>query len=71
MLRKTFLFLAVHGGFSDWLEWQPCSVTCGQGVQKRIQQCNNPLPANGGRPCQGPDTDIRSCQNKPCPGRFL
>ncbi|XP_019355735.1 hemicentin-1 isoform X2 [Alligator mississippiensis] len=66
LVRVPFT-VQVHGGFSDWLEWQPCSVTCGQGVQKRIQQCNNPLPANGGRPCQGPDTDIRSCQNKPCP----
>ncbi|XP_019412229.1 PREDICTED: hemicentin-1 isoform X1 [Crocodylus porosus] len=66
LVRVPFT-VQVHGGYSDWLEWRPCSVTCGQGVQKRIRQCNNPLPANGGRPCQGPDTDIRSCQNKPCP----
>uniref|UniRef100_A0A8B9QGY8 Uncharacterized protein n=1 Tax=Apteryx owenii TaxID=8824 RepID=A0A8B9QGY8_APTOW len=52
--------VAVHGGFSDWFEWRPCSVTCGQGVQERIRQCNNPLPANGGRRCEGPDTDARS-----------
>ncbi|KAI1236572.1 hypothetical protein IHE44_0014825 [Lamprotornis superbus] len=24
-------FEAVHGGFSSWLEWRACSVTCGQG----------------------------------------
>ncbi|MGH0173029.1 UNVERIFIED_CONTAM: hypothetical protein FKN15_020671 [Acipenser sinensis] len=57
----------VHGGFSEWLEWAPCSVTCGQGVQKRLRQCNNPLPANGGQHCLGADTETRSCQSKPCP----
>ncbi|XP_074858282.1 hemicentin-1 isoform X3 [Carettochelys insculpta] len=66
LVRVPFT-VKVHGGFSEWLEWRACSVTCGQGVQKRIRQCNNPLPANGGRPCEGRDTDIRSCQNKPCP----
>uniref|UniRef100_A0A674IMN9 Hemicentin-1 n=1 Tax=Terrapene triunguis TaxID=2587831 RepID=A0A674IMN9_9SAUR len=66
LVRVPFT-VQVHGGFSEWFEWRPCSVTCGQGVQKRIRQCNNPLPANGGRHCQGRDTDIRSCQNKPCP----
>ncbi|MGH0131433.1 UNVERIFIED_CONTAM: hypothetical protein FKN15_007170, partial [Acipenser sinensis] len=60
----------VHGGFSEWLEWAPCSVTCGQGVQKRLRQCNNPLPANGGQHCLGADTETRSCQSKPCPGQF-
>ncbi|XP_067391212.1 hemicentin-1 isoform X2 [Emydura macquarii macquarii] len=66
LVRVPFT-VQVHGGFSEWFEWRPCSVTCGQGVQKRMRQCNNPLPANGGRHCQGHDTDIRSCQNKPCP----
>ncbi|XP_040533546.1 hemicentin-1 isoform X18 [Gallus gallus] len=67
VLVRVPLTVQVRGGFSDWLEWQPCSVTCGQGVQKRARWCNNPLPANGGRPCEGPDTDVRSCHNKPCP----
>ncbi|NXL89730.1 HMCN1 protein, partial [Alectura lathami] len=67
VLVRVPLTVQVHGGFSDWLEWQPCSVTCGQGVQERARRCNNPLPANGGRPCEGPDTDVRSCHNKPCP----
>ncbi|XP_075792870.1 hemicentin-1 isoform X2 [Pelodiscus sinensis] len=67
ILVRVPVTVQVHGGYSEWLEWQPCSVTCGQGVQKRIRQCNNPLPANGGRHCPGRNTDIRSCQNKPCP----
>ncbi|MBN3302329.1 HMCN1 protein, partial [Amia calva] len=57
----------VHGGLSEWLQWGPCSVTCGLGAQKRLRQCNSPLPANGGRHCAGADTENRSCQSKPCP----
>lgn len=58
----------VHGGFSEWAEWGPCNMPCGVGAQKRVRQCNNPLPANGGRHCAGPETETRSCQGKPCPG---
>lgn len=61
------LTVQVHGGFSSWLEWRACSVTCGQGVQERVRQCDSPVPANGGRGCQGPHTDLRSCQRQPCP----
>ncbi|NXC61674.1 HMCN1 protein, partial [Aleadryas rufinucha] len=61
------LTVQVHGGFSSWLEWRACSVTCGQGVQERVRQCDSPVPANGGRGCQGPHTDLRSCHRQPCP----
>ncbi|XP_010131672.1 PREDICTED: LOW QUALITY PROTEIN: hemicentin-1-like, partial [Buceros rhinoceros silvestris] len=66
-LVRVPLTVQVHGGYSEWLEWRPCSITCGQGVQERVRQCNNPLPANGGRRCEGPDRDVRSCHSKPCP----
>ncbi|KAM6456551.1 hemicentin-1 isoform 2-T2 [Liasis olivaceus] len=67
VLVKVPFIVQVHGGFSEWLEWQPCSVTCGQGLQKRIRLCNNPFPANGGQRCMEPDHEIRSCQSKLCP----
>ncbi|XP_005733181.1 hemicentin-1 isoform X1 [Pundamilia nyererei] len=67
VLVKVTLTIRVHGGFSEWAEWGPCSVSCGVGNQKRLRQCNNPLPANGGRHCAGSDTETRSCQGKPCP----
>ncbi|MBN3312119.1 HMCN1 protein, partial [Atractosteus spatula] len=67
VLVRVPLTVRVHGGFSEWLEWGPCSVTCGLGAQKRLRQCNNPLPANGGRHCAGADSETRSCQSKPCP----
>ncbi|XP_063796284.1 hemicentin-1 isoform X2 [Pseudophryne corroboree] len=64
---KALFTVQVHGGFSEWLSWQSCSVTCGQGVQKRVRQCDNPAPANGGLACQGEETETRICQNKQCP----
>ncbi|XP_062920094.1 hemicentin-1 isoform X2 [Mobula hypostoma] len=67
VLIKITLTVQVHGGFSEWLKWRPCSVTCGQGVQKRLRLCNNPIPANGGRHCQGADSETWECQSKPCP----
>ncbi|XP_063057327.1 hemicentin-1 isoform X2 [Engraulis encrasicolus] len=67
VLVRVPLTVRVHGGFSEWMEWGPCSVSCGEGVQHRLRQCNNPLPANGGRHCVGSDTDTRTCHGKPCP----
>ncbi|MCJ8749980.1 hypothetical protein PDJAM_G00193750 [Pangasius djambal] len=66
-LAHVALTVRVHGGFSEWMEWGACSVSCGPGVQKRLRRCNNPQPANGGRHCSGSDSDARSCQGKPCP----
>ncbi|XP_068563703.1 hemicentin-1 [Cebidichthys violaceus] len=67
VLVRVTLTVRVHGGYSEWSEWGPCSVSCGVGSQKRLRQCNNPLPANGGRHCAGFNTETRSCQGKPCP----
>lgn len=65
---KSSVLFAVHGGFSQWSAWRSCSVTCGKGIQKRSRQCNSPSPANGGKPCQGSDSEMRNCHNKLCPG---
>ncbi|XP_071373120.1 hemicentin-1, partial [Centroberyx affinis] len=67
VLVRVALTVRVHGGYSEWMAWGPCSVSCGAGTQKKLRQCNNPLPANGGRHCTGSDTETRSCQGKPCP----
>ncbi|KAG9483372.1 hypothetical protein GDO78_009341 [Eleutherodactylus coqui] len=67
IVAKASFTVQVHGGFSDWLPWQSCSVTCGQGIQRRIRLCDNPAPANGGLYCQGEESETRICQNKLCP----
>ncbi|XP_061539337.1 LOW QUALITY PROTEIN: hemicentin-1 [Phycodurus eques] len=66
VLARAGLTVQVHGGYAEWAEWGPCSLTCGIGSQKRQRQCNSPLPANGGRHCAGSDTETRSCHGKPC-----
>ncbi|XP_053178575.1 hemicentin-1 [Scomber japonicus] len=67
VLVRVTLTVRVHGGYSEWAEWGPCSVSCGVGSQKRLRQCNSPLPANGGRHCVGSDIETRNCWGKPCP----
>ncbi|XP_064450302.1 hemicentin-1 isoform X2 [Mirounga angustirostris] len=67
VLVRVPLIVQVHGGYSQWSTWRACSVTCGKGIQKRSRLCNNPSPANGGKPCQGSDSEMRNCQRKLCP----
>ncbi|KAJ7370527.1 Hemicentin-1 [Desmophyllum pertusum] len=57
----------VNGGWSPFGRWGSCSLTCGGGIQDRLRACNNPLPAFGGTPCDGPDVESRFCHLFPCP----
>ena len=45
-----------------------CSSTCDQGVQKRHRKCDQPSPANGGRPCEGSTEENMMCLLEFCPG---
>ncbi|KAK2508441.1 hypothetical protein MC885_016939, partial [Smutsia gigantea] len=67
VLVRVPVTVQVHGGFSPWSAWRPCSVTCGKGIQERSRLCNNPFPANGGKLCQGSDSETRNCQYELCP----
>ncbi|XP_066299153.1 receptor-type tyrosine-protein phosphatase alpha-like [Branchiostoma lanceolatum] len=51
----------VDGSWSDWDDWSPCSVSCGNGTRSRTRTCDNPSPAFGGQDCDGPDRDAESC----------
>ena len=68
----------VHGGWSQWSQWTPCSVTtCAQsttgstaGVRSRSRVCDSPAPANAGLSCEGENTDTTTCSTDlqpPCP----
>ncbi|XP_028399068.1 mucin-like protein [Dendronephthya gigantea] len=58
----------IDGNYSNWTRASPCSVTCGEGVEVWIRECDNPPGEYGGN-CskQGPDQERRSCRNEACP----
>uniref|UniRef100_A0A672PEE4 ADAM metallopeptidase with thrombospondin type 1 motif 14 n=1 Tax=Sinocyclocheilus grahami TaxID=75366 RepID=A0A672PEE4_SINGR len=58
------------GGWSSWGKFGSCSRTCGGGVRSRSRQCNNPVPAYGGRDCTGTTFDYQVCNIEDCPGPY-
>ncbi|TGZ73447.1 hypothetical protein CRM22_001511 [Opisthorchis felineus] len=60
----------IHGGWGEWTEFTPCSVTCGTGFRHRMRLCNRPEPRGNGLRCQGIDTQQVPCEGPvPCPKR--
>ncbi|KAJ6662456.1 hypothetical protein lerEdw1_011869 [Lerista edwardsae] len=57
----------VHGGWGSWEPWGDCSRTCGGGVQFSVRGCDNPVPKNGGKYCEGKRVQYRSCNIEDCP----
>uniref|UniRef100_A0A7S4GQJ7 Spondin-like TSP1 domain-containing protein n=1 Tax=Oxyrrhis marina TaxID=2969 RepID=A0A7S4GQJ7_OXYMA len=52
---------------SDWLQWTPCSATCGGGEQHSTRRVA--VPSRGrGKPCSGALHKVKSCNEDPCPG---
>lgn len=70
LLMSFFLCTLVNGGFSEWSDFSPCSMMCGEGAMIRRRSCNNPAPANGGDDCVGPYHELKPCKLKECPGKF-
>ncbi|XP_037338598.2 A disintegrin and metalloproteinase with thrombospondin motifs 13 isoform X2 [Pungitius pungitius] len=58
--------VVVHGSWSNWSGFSPCSRTCGGGVTHRRRKCNNPRPAFGGNDCEGSDVEAELCHRQPC-----
>ncbi|EDV93015.1 GH18512 [Drosophila grimshawi] len=65
--RTGYSLKTVHGGWGPWTAFTPCSLTCGGGVQESKRECNNPVPENGGKYCEGSRKKYRSCKTHPCP----
>lgn len=59
-----------NGGWSSWTELSACSRSCGVGVHYRTRKCNNPVPQNDGRQCEGKDIKFELCNVKDCPGKL-
>uniref|UniRef100_A0A8D0HE83 ADAM metallopeptidase with thrombospondin type 1 motif 16 n=1 Tax=Sphenodon punctatus TaxID=8508 RepID=A0A8D0HE83_SPHPU len=57
----------IHGHWSDWSSWSPCSRTCGGGISHRERHCTNPRPSHGGKFCEGSTRMLKLCNNQECP----
>ncbi|KAI4905145.1 hypothetical protein NFI96_011526, partial [Prochilodus magdalenae] len=54
------------GSWGMWSEFGACTKPCGRGIQFRTRECNNPPPANGGRPCSGSNYRFQICNTHDC-----
>ncbi|KAJ8259979.1 hypothetical protein GJAV_G00175660 [Gymnothorax javanicus] len=56
-----------QGGWTEWGQWQPCSVSCETGRKLRERTCSAPPPVCGGS-CSGQATEYAPCDTgKVCP----
>ena len=56
--------------YSEWSDFSPCSVSCGNGTMKRTRNCSLPLPTNRDQHnCSfiGPSEEVKSCFLRECP----
>jgi hypothetical protein len=64
--------LSVHGHWSSWNPWSPCSASCGaNSIKTRTRTCTAPSPAFGGDSCPGQASEKTNCMMKPCPGKWI
>jgi thrombospondin motif-containing protein 14 len=61
----------VNGGWSSWLNWNSCTVTCGGGISTKSRHCINPAPSGGGTRCVGDSVESRVCESNSCPGNQI
>ena len=65
---------AVDGGYGPWSTFGECSVTCGNGVQKRERSCDSPAPMFDGLSCDklelGSSIETKECRKDMCPGEI-
>ncbi|CAH1776211.1 unnamed protein product, partial [Owenia fusiformis] len=55
----------VDGKWEEFGDWFECSVSCGNGTQVKIRECNGPY--FGGANCTGHFSEEQFCNTFPCP----
>ncbi|XP_051537327.1 A disintegrin and metalloproteinase with thrombospondin motifs 2-like [Myxocyprinus asiaticus] len=65
-IKLTPDILRQDGHWGQWTKFGSCSRSCGSGVRFRTRECNNPIPANGGRTCYGNNYEFQLCNMEKC-----
>jgi len=62
----------VDCGWNDWFQFSPCddSKPYSHNVALWVRYPNNPLPLNGGAPCEGEGYEVRNCTIVQCDGAW-
>ena len=64
-------FLLLDGGWSEFGEWDNCTMPCDGGTTCRERLCNNPTPSFGGEQCHGEAQECKDCNTLSCKGKHL
>lgn len=67
--RWCFAPVLGGGNWGSWNHWSLCSKTCDSGWQRRFRMCEG--TGVTGYPCDGSGEEVRSCNEKKCPGQSL
>lgn len=59
--------ISVDGGWTQWLDQNPCNVSCGGGTKNQVRFCINPTPSAHGSDCPGISNQEVNCGNDACP----
>lgn len=62
-----FAIVIGGGNWGSWNHWSLCSKTCDSGWQRRFRMCEG--TGVQGYPCDGSGEEVRSCNEKKCPGQ--
>lgn len=68
---RILRFVTVAGGWSNYSDPSPCSMSCGGGVSVKVRTCTSPAPDPEGQPCEGQNNETTACNEDPCPGGVL
>lgn len=62
----------VDGHWGRWSSWGGCSATCDNGKTVRTRKCDDPIPANSGKPCPGKNKQQKACTIRRCSsGKYI
>ncbi|XP_005107934.2 sushi, von Willebrand factor type A, EGF and pentraxin domain-containing protein 1 [Aplysia californica] len=57
----------VDGAWGEWAAWSLCGAACGGSDRSRDRRCDKPPPGPYGQLCSGPEQEVESCNDFPCP----